>query len=143
MADIMTQTRSDIPFNRAALGGNELRYLADAIHMGHISGNGFYTRQCQDFLEKELGARKALLTTSCTHALELAALILDLQQGDEVIVPAFSFVSTANSFALRGDRPVFADGRPDTLNLDEKKLPHLITRSTRAIVPVHYAGVGC
>jgi dTDP-4-amino-4,6-dideoxygalactose transaminase len=143
MADVMTQTRSDIPFNRAALAGNELQYLADAIRMGHISGDGFYTRQCQDFLEKELGARKALLTTSCTHALELAALLLDLNKSDEVIVPAFSFVSTVNAFALRGARPVFADVRPDTLNLDEKKLPHLITHSTRAIVPVHYAGVGC
>src|SRR5438046_5850591 len=100
MADVMTQTRSDIPFNRAALAGNELQYLADAIRMGHISGDGFYTRQCQDFLEKELGARKALLTTSCTHALELAALLLDLNKSDEVIVPAFIFVSTLYAFVL-------------------------------------------
>jgi dTDP-4-amino-4,6-dideoxygalactose transaminase len=143
MADAMTQVHYDIPFNRPALVGNEWKYLAEAVRIGHISGDGFYTLQCHDFLEKKLGVRKAQLTTSCTHALELAALLLDLNKGDEAIVPAFSFVSTANAFALHGARPVFADVRPDTLNLDEKKLPDLITRNTRAIVPVHYAGVGC
>ncbi len=139
----MKQAHYDIPFNRAALVGNEWKYLAEAVRMGHISGDGFYTLRCHDFLERELGVRKALLTTSCTHALELAALLLDLKEGDEVVMPAFTFVSIANAFVLRGARPVFADIRPDTLNLDEKKLPNLITRNTRAIVPVHYAGVGC
>ena len=139
----MTQTYDDIPFNRPSLSGNELKYLADAVRRGHISGDGFYTLQCHDFLERQLGVRKALLTTSCTHALELAALLLSLKEGDEVIVPAFSFVSTANAFALRGARPIFADIRPDTLNLDESKISKLITRKTRAIVLVHYAGVGC
>ena len=139
----MTEARYDIPFNRPSLSGDELKYLAEAVRMGHISGDGFYTLRCHDFLERELGVRKALLTTSCTHALEMAALLLDLEQGDEIVVPSFSFVSTANAFVLRGARPVFADVRPDTLNLDEKKLPHLITRNTRAIVPLHYASVGC
>ena len=143
MADVMTQTYNNIPFNRPSLSGNELKYLAEAVRMGHISGDGFYTLQCHDFLERKLGVRKALLTTSCTHALELAALLLSLKEGDEVIVPAFSFVSTANAFALRGARPIFADIRPDTLNLDESKISKLITRKTRAIVLVHYAGVGC
>jgi dTDP-4-amino-4,6-dideoxygalactose transaminase len=143
MADAMRQAHDDIPFNRPNLSGNELKYVAEAVRMGHISGDGFYTRQCHDFLERTLAVRKALLTTSCTHALELAALLLDLKNGDEVIIPAFSFVSIANAFVLRGARPVFADIRPDTLNLDEEKLAGLITRHTRAIVPVHYAGVGC
>ncbi len=109
----------------------------------HISGDGIFSQRCQAFLERELNIRKALLTTSCTHALELAALLLDLKPGDEVIVPAFTFVSTVNAFALHGARPVFADIRPDTLNLDERLLPSLITSKTRAIVPMHYAGVGC
>jgi dTDP-4-amino-4,6-dideoxygalactose transaminase len=143
MADTMTQTCYDIPFNRPSLCGDELKYMAKAVRMGHISGDSFYTQQCHGFLERELGVCKALLTTSCTHALELAALLLDLKEGDEVILPAFSFVSTANAFALRGARPIFADIRPDTLNLDEAKISDLITRQTRAIVPVHYAGVGC
>jgi dTDP-4-amino-4,6-dideoxygalactose transaminase len=143
MANAITQVRYDIPFNRPALVGNEWKYLAKAIQMGHISGDGFYTLQCHDFLERKLGVRKALLTTSCTHALELAAMLLDLKEGDEVIVPTFSFVSTANAFALRGARPIFADIRPDTLNVDERKISKLITRKTRGIVLVHYAGVGC
>jgi dTDP-4-amino-4,6-dideoxygalactose transaminase len=143
MADVMTETHSDIPFNRAALAGDEWKYLAEAVRVGHIAGDGFYTRQCHDFLERTLGVRTALLTTSCTHALELAALLLDVKDGDEVIMPAFTFVSVANAFVLRGARPVFADIRPDTLNLDEQKIPDLITSKTRAIVPMHYAGVGC
>jgi dTDP-4-amino-4,6-dideoxygalactose transaminase len=143
MVDAMTQAHDDIPFNRPSLSGDELKYLTKAIRVGHISGDGRFTLRCQAFLEKEVGVRKALLTTSCTHALELAALLLDLKEGDEVIVPAFSFVSTANAFVLRGARPIFADIRPDTLNLDEKKLSDLITRNTRAIVLVHYAGVSC
>src|SRR6266436_1033790 len=125
-----------IPFNRAGLVGNEFRYIAQALEAGHISGDGRFTMKCQELLEKELGAGKALLTTSCTHALEMAALLLNIQSGDEVIVPSFTFVSTANAFVLRGAKPVFADIRPDTLNLDERQLPGLITPRTRAIVPV-------
>src|SRR5437867_12553541 len=132
-----------IPFNRAGLVGNEFRYIFQALELGHISGDGRFTRKCHELLEKELGVGKALLTTSCTHALEMAALLLDIQPGDEVIVPSFTFVSTANAFVLRGARPVFIDVRPDTLNLDERKLEQLITPRTKVIVPVHYAGVGC
>jgi len=134
---------SNIPFNKPCLTGSEMLYVADAIIRGHTSGDGWFSRSCQSFLERELGVAKALLTTSCTHALELAALLLDLRSGDEVIVPSFTFVSTANAFALRGARPVFADIRPDTMNLDETTLESLVTPRTRAIVPVHYAGVGC
>jgi len=132
-----------IPFNRAGLVGNEFRYIFQALELGHISGDGRFTRKCHELLEKELGVGKALLTTSCTHALEMAALLLDIQPGDEVIVPSFTFVSTANAFVLRGARPVFCDIQPDTLNLDENKIDQLITSHTRAIVAVHYAGVGC
>ncbi len=132
-----------IPFNRPAIAGNEYAYIADAIRRGHISGDGHYTRQCQSTLEQVLGVRKALLTTSCTHALEMAALLLNIREGDEVIVPSFTFVSTVNAFALRGARPVFIDIRPDTLNMDERRLEDLITSRTRAIVVVHYAGVAC
>jgi dTDP-4-amino-4,6-dideoxygalactose transaminase len=132
-----------IPFNRASFLGNEQKYIAEAIANGHISGDGPLTRKCHSFLEREVGVSKALLTTSCTHALEMAALLLDLQPGDEVIFPSFTFVSTVNSFVLRGVRPVFADIRPDTLNLDETQLERHITPRTKAIVPVHYAGVGC
>lgn len=141
--DRSSRTTYRIPFNRPCLTGNEWKYLADAVRMGHISGDGFYTRRCHEFLEHELGVSKALLTTSCTHALELAALLLDLGPGDEVIMPSFTFVSTANAVVLRGATPVFGDIRPDTLNLDEKNLPSLVTSKTRAIVPVHYAGVAC
>jgi dTDP-4-amino-4,6-dideoxygalactose transaminase len=108
-----------------------------------VSGDGYYTQQCQRFLEATLGVAKVLLTTSCTHALELAALLLDIQPGDEVIIPSFTFVSTVNAFVLRGARPIFADIHPDTLNLDETRLEALITPRSRAIAPVHYAGVGC
>jgi len=132
-----------IPFNRPCTTGSEGRYMTEAIERGHVSGDGHFSRQCHAVLEQELGVRKALLTTSCTHALEMAALLLDLKPGDEVIVPSFTFVSTVNAFVLRGARPVFCDIRSDTLNLDETKLESLITPSTRAIVPVHYAGVGC
>jgi dTDP-4-amino-4,6-dideoxygalactose transaminase len=134
---------SPIPFNRPCLAGNEYRYIAEAIANGHASGDGPFTRRCHEILEQELHAPKVLLTTSCTHALEMAALLLDCQSGDEIIVPSFTFVSTANAFALRGARIVFADIRPDTLNLDEKRLESLITPRTKAIVPVHYAGVPC
>ena len=132
-----------IPFNRASLVGNEMEYIQDAIHRGHVSGDGYYTLQCQHFLEETLGVAKVLLTTSCTHALELAALLLNIQPGDEVIIPSFTFVSTVNAFVLRGARPIFADICPDTLNLDETRLEALITSRTKAIAPVHYAGVGC
>jgi dTDP-4-amino-4,6-dideoxygalactose transaminase len=132
-----------IPFNKPAVVGKEFEYMAQAIRQGHIAGDGSFTRRCAGLLEALLGVRRALLTTSCTHALEMAALLLDLQAGDEVIVPSFTFVSTVNAFVLRGARPVFADIRPDTLNLDETQLEALIGERTRAIVPVHYAGVGC
>ena len=121
----------DIHFNQACFGGRELAYIADAIGNRHIAGNGAFTRKCQELLQKELGVPKAFLTTSCTHALEMAALLLDVRPGDEIIVPSFTFVSTANAFVLRGARPVFCDIRPDTLNLDEKQLEGLITRARR------------
>jgi dTDP-4-amino-4,6-dideoxygalactose transaminase len=132
-----------IPFNKPSLTGKELNYIADAVIKGHSAGDGLYTRRCHEFLEKALGAPRVLLTTSCTHALEMAAFLLNVGPGDEVIVPSFTFVSTANAFAIRGARPVFADVRRDTLNLDERLLAPLVTEHTRAIVPVHYAGVGC
>jgi len=132
-----------IPFNRATPMGNESMYIAQAVVNSHLSGDGPFTMRCHALLESVLGVRKVLLTTSCTHALEMAALLLDIQRGDEVIVPSFTFVSTVNAFVLHGVRPVFIDIRPDTLNLDEGLLEGLITPRTRAVVPVHYAGVGC
>jgi dTDP-4-amino-4,6-dideoxygalactose transaminase len=132
-----------IDFNRPVIVGRELEYIRQAIENGHISGDGPFTKKCHAFLERELGVQKALLTTSCTHALEMAALLLEIQPGDEVIIPDFTFVSTVNAFVLRGAQPVFVDIRPDTLNLDESRLEAAITPKTKAIVPVHYAGVGC
>jgi len=132
-----------IPFNRPCILGNEQRYILQAIANGHASGDGPFTKKCHSFLETSLGVNKALLTTSCTHALEMAALLLDIKPGDEVIFPSFTFVSTVNAFVLRGAHPIFADIRADTLNLDETQLEQLITPRTRVIVPVHYAGVGC
>jgi len=132
-----------VDFNRPVVLGKEIEYIQQAIENGHISGDGPFTKKCHAFLEKELGVRKALLTTSCTHALEMSAILLDIQPGDEVIIPDFTFVSTVNAFVLRGARPVFLDIRPDTLNLDESSLEAALTPRTRAIVPVHYAGVGC
>jgi dTDP-4-amino-4,6-dideoxygalactose transaminase len=132
-----------IPFNRPGLAGNELRYIQQSVDSGRISGDGIFTEKCRRLLEELLGARQVLLTTSCTTALELAALLLDLGPGDEVIMPAFTFVSTANAVVLRGATPVFADIRPDTLNLDERLLATMVTPRTRAVLPVHYAGVGC
>jgi dTDP-4-amino-4,6-dideoxygalactose transaminase len=132
-----------IPFNRPCLAGNEYKYIAEAVANGQASGDGPFTRQCHELLELELQAPKVLLTTSCTHALEMAAILLDCGPGDEIIIPSFTFVSTANAFALRGARIVFADIRPDTLNLDESHLASLVTQRTKAIVPVHYAGVAC
>jgi len=132
-----------IPFNKPGLTGNEFRYISEALAGGHISGGGPFAERCQALLERQLGAPKVLLTTSCTHALEMAALLLDIRDGDEVIVPSFTFSSTVNAFLLRGARPRFVDVRADTLNLDEARLEPLMTSRTRAIVPVHYAGVGC
>lgn len=132
-----------IPFNKPSLTGNELRYVADAITLGHIAGDGRYTDRCHKFLENALGVARVLLTTSCTHALEMSALLLDICPGDNVIVPAFTFVSTVNAFVLRGATPIFADIREDTLNIDETQIDNLVTPRTKAIVVVHYAGVGC
>ncbi|OAI40241.1 dTDP-4-amino-4,6-dideoxygalactose transaminase [Planctomycetaceae bacterium SCGC AG-212-D15] len=132
-----------IPFNRPLLLPSAYSYIRQAVENMHLSGDGQFTVACHTLLERTLGVAKALLTTSCTHALEMAALLLDVAPGDEVIVPSFTFVSTINAFVLRGARPVFADIRPDTLNLDERSLDGLLTARTRVIVPVHYAGVGC
>ena len=132
-----------IPFNRPVTLGNSLAYLGEALDSHHLSGDGPFTRRCANVLEELLGTPRVLLTTSCTHALEMAALLLRIEPGDEVIVPSFTFVSTINAFVLRGATPVFADIRPDTLNIDETKVERLITPHTRALVPVHYAGVGC
>ena len=132
-----------IPFNRPTNVGNEIEYIQQAIQSSHLAGDGSFTKKSHAILEQTMNVSKALLTTSCTHALEMSALLLELKEGDEVIVPSFTFVSTINAFVLRGARAVFADVRPDTLNLDESKLEVLITPQTRAIVVVHYAGVGC
>lgn len=132
-----------IPFNRPFLVGKEFEYIQQAIDQMDLSGDGVSTKECHHLLKQVLGVPKVLLTTSCTHALEMAALLLEIQPGDEVIVPSFTFVSTANAFVLRGATPIFIDVRPDTLNLDERKLEALITDKTKAVVPVHYAGVGC
>jgi dTDP-4-amino-4,6-dideoxygalactose transaminase len=132
-----------IPFNRPCLTGKEIAYMEQAVRDGHISGDGQYTRKCNSFLENILNVPKVLLTTSCTHALEMTAILLDIKPGDEVVLPSFTFVSTANAFVIRGAKPVFIDIRSDTLNMDEKLFERLITPRTRAIVPVHYAGVGC
>ena len=132
-----------VDFNRPTIVGKEFEYIKQAVENGHISGDGPFTKKCHAFLEKELGVPKALLTTSCTHALEMSAFLLDIQPGDEILIPDFTFVSTVNAYVLRGAKPIFLDIRPDTLNLDESKLEAAITPHTKAIVPVHYAGVGC
>jgi dTDP-4-amino-4,6-dideoxygalactose transaminase len=132
-----------IPFNRPGAVGREAEYLAQALAGGHWSGDGAFTRRCHDLLRRATGARHALLTTSCTHALEMAALLLDVGPGDEVILPSFTFVSTANAFVLRGATPRFADIRADTLNIDVEQARRLVTPRTRAIVAVHYAGIAC
>ncbi len=132
-----------IPFNRASAIGGESENILATLGTGALAGDGAFTKRCHKLLEESLGVPKALLTTNCTHALEMSALLLDIQPGDEVIVPSFTFVSTINAFVLRGAKPVFIDVRPDTLNLDETLLEALITPRTKAIVPVHYAGVGC
>jgi dTDP-4-amino-4,6-dideoxygalactose transaminase len=132
-----------VDFNHPVTVGNEFEYMRQAIENAHISGDGPFTKKCHALLEQELGVPKVLLTTSCTHALEMSAILLDIQPGDEVITPDFTFVSTINAFVLRGATPRFIDVRPDTLNLDESKLEAALTPRTKAILPVHYAGVGC
>lgn len=133
-----------IPFNRPTPVGNEFDNLQRLFeHRMRLSGNGEFTRGCEILLENTLSVPRAILTSSCTHSLEMSAILLDIQPGDEVIVPSYTFVSTANAFALRGAKIIFADICPDTLNIDEKQLPSLITEKTKAIIPVHYAGVGC
>ena len=134
----------NIPFNKPYIAGKELFYIAKAvIEYKNIAGNGFFTKKCQKLIEDTLRCRKALLTNSCTAALEMAAILCDIKPGDEVIMPSFTFVSTANAFVLRGGVPVFVDIRPDTMNFDETKIEQAITKNTKAIVPVHYAGVPC
>ena len=132
-----------IGFNVAPFTGKEFDYIREAIEAEHICGDGIFTKKCNDWIEKQTGTAKALLTTSCTHATEMAALLLEIQPGDEVIMPSYTFVSTADAFVLRGAVPVFADIRPDTMNLDETLIEAAVTERTRAIVPVHYAGVSC
>lgn len=132
-----------IPFNRPSTEGQELEFMEKSVRNGHLSGDGPFMRSCQSWIESTLGVGKALLTTSCTDALEMSAILLKIKPGDEVILPSFTFVSTANAFVLHGARPVFADIRADTLNLDEEKLEQLVGPRTRAVVAVHYAGVGC
>jgi dTDP-4-amino-4,6-dideoxygalactose transaminase len=132
-----------IPFNRPHLTGREFGYVQEAVNAGQLAGNGQFTRRCQQWLQQHLGSPRALLTHSCTAALEMAALLLNLEPGDEVIMPSFTFVSTANAFVLRGATPVFVDIRPDTLNIDEGLVEAAITPRTKAVVAVHYAGVGC
>ena len=136
-------SRNGIPFNKPYMTGRELDYIAEAHANGHLSGDGPFTKRCNAWLETTTGARRALLTHSCTAALEMSALLLDLEPGDEVIMPSFTFVSTANAFVLRGAVPVFVDIRADTLNIDENLIEAAITPKTRAICVVHYAGVGC
>ena len=132
-----------IPFTLPTLEGNEQLYMTEALNKSRLSGDGPFTKRCHSFLEESLGVAKALLTTSCTAALEMSALLLDIKAGDEVIVPSFTFVSSVNAYVLRGAKPVFADIRADTLNIDESRLESLITPRTKAIVVVHYAGVAC
>ncbi len=134
---------ASVPFNKPFIVGKELYYIAQAVLQGQISGDGPYTRRCQQRMEETYGAPKVLLTTSCTAALEMAAILCGISDGDEVILPSFAGASTANAFMLRGARPVFVDIRPDTMNLDEQLLAQALTERTRAIVPRHYAGVAC
>ena len=132
-----------IPFNKPPLIGTEKKFVLQALSSNKISGDGYFGKECQKWFEDKLPTKKTLLTPSCTHALEMAALLIDIKQGDEVIMPSYTFVSTANAFVLRGAKIVFVDIRPDTLNIDETLIEDAITPKTKAIVPVHYAGVGC
>jgi dTDP-4-amino-4,6-dideoxygalactose transaminase len=132
-----------IPFNKPYLSGKETQYIEDAVNSGQISGNGQFTKKCQLYFEATYGFKKSLLTTSCTDALEMAAILIDIQPGDEVIMPSYTFVSTANAFVLRGAKIIFADSRQDHPGMDESLIEKLITSKTKAIIPVHYAGVAC
>ena len=132
-----------IPFNAPPVVGTELEYMQSAMQSGKLCGDGGFTRRCQQWMEQRFASKKVLLTPSCTASLEMAALLIDLQPGDEVIMPSYTFVSTANAFVLRGATIVFVDVRPDTMNIDETRIEAAITPKTRAIVPVHYAGVAC
>lgn len=132
-----------IPFNKPYLTGKETQYIEEAVKSGKISGNGIFTQKCQQFFESNYGFKKTLLTTSCTDALEMAAILINIKEGDEVIMPSYTFVSTANAFVLRGAKIVFADSMPNHPNMDATKIEPLITSKTKAIVPVHYAGVAC
>ena len=132
-----------VPFNKPPLTGNEEQYVLESITSSKISGDGPFTQKCHQWFEDKLQCKKALLTTSCTHALEMTAILIDIQPGDEVIMPSYTFVSTANAFVLRGAKIVFVDIRPDTMNIDEMLIENAITKKTKAIVPVHYAGVAC
>lgn len=132
-----------IPFNKPLVTGKEIQYIQQVLEKQKLSGDGPFTKKCNTWFEEHFGCKKALLTTSCTHALEMTALLIDIQPGDEVIMPSYTFVSTANAFVLRGARIVFVDIRPDTMNIDEKLIENAITEKTRAIVPVHYAGIAC
>ena len=132
-----------INFNKPFFTGNETRYIEKAVSLGHISGNGMFTKKCQHFFEKKYGIKKALLTTSCTDALEMCALLLNIKEGDEIIMPSYTFVSTANAFVLRGAKIIFCDSKKNQPNIDETKIEKLISERTKAIVVVHYAGVAC
>ncbi len=132
-----------IPFSKPTLIGNEEKYILKSMQSLSISGNGKFTKKCHKWFEKKLSCEQVLLTTSCTHALEISAILLDIKEGDEVIMSSYTFVSTANAFALRGAKIIFVDIRPDTMNIDEMKIEQAITKNTRVIVPVHYAGVAC
>lgn len=132
-----------IPFNKPFLAGNETKYIEEAVKSMKISGDGLFTKKCHSFFEDKYGFKKCLLTTSCTDALEMAAILINIEPGDEVIIPSYTFVSTANAFVLRGARIVFADSLPNHPNIDVSKIESLITKKTKAIVPVHYGGVAC
>ena len=139
----MREFTMSVPFNKPPFTGNEKQYVLEALSSGKISGDGEFTKKCQRWFEQQLGSKKTLLTPSCTHALEMAAILLDVQQGDEVIMPSFTFPSTANAFVLRGAKIAFVDIRPDTMNIDENKIEQAITEKTKVIVVVHYAGIAC
>lgn len=139
----MSTTVKHIPFNLPSVSPKAMQYVAEAVKSGHISGDGQFTKKCHSLLTETLGGAKVLLTTSCTHALEMSAMLLDIRPGDEVIMPSFTFVSTANAFVGRGAKPIFADITTDTLNIDPESVRKLITSKTKVIVPVHYAGISC
>lgn len=132
-----------IPFNKPAITGKEIDYISKSLTTGKLCGDGYYGNKCQKWFEENMGCKKALMTPNCTHALEMAAILINIQPGDEVIVPSYTFVSTANAFVLRGAKIIFVDIRPETMNIDETKIEQAITSKTKAIIPVHYAGVAC